>query len=112
MPKCVYKEYTRLKKLFTNVDDSKRELVDELLRKASFLKVELDNLEKLIISHGSIEKSSKGNVRQSVYYRTYLSSLNVYQGIIKTLNSIMGKNIIDDDDEFDEFLRKANELSG
>ena len=37
MSKCVYEEYERLKKLFLNVDESKAELVDELLKKASFL---------------------------------------------------------------------------
>ena len=100
-------EYERLKALFTNVDESKTELVDELLKKASFLKCELENLEALVRKYGSVERSNKGNVRESVYYKTYLSTVNVYQGIIKTLNNIMGKNIIDDDDEFDEFIKQA-----
>lgn len=64
-------------------------------------------MERLVKKHGSVQRSNKGNVRESVYYKTYLSSLNVYQGIIKTLNSIMGKNIIDDDDEFDEFIKQV-----
>ena len=100
-------EYERLKSLFTNVDESKTELVDELLKKASFLKCELENLEGLVKKYGSVQKSNKGNVRESVYYKTYLQSLNVYQGIIKTLNTIMGKNIIDDDDEFDDFIKQV-----
>ena len=37
-----------------------------------------------------------------------LQTLNVYQGIIKTLNSIMGKNILDEDDEFDTFMSGLN----
>ena len=45
MNNAVNEEYKRLKNLFTNVDESKTELVDELLKKASFLKVELDGLE-------------------------------------------------------------------
>ena len=44
MSKCVYEEYERLKKLFINVDESKAELVDELLKKGSFLNSELDVL--------------------------------------------------------------------
>lgn len=109
MKKCVYEEYQRLKKLFENVDESKAKLVDELLKKVSFLKSELDSLEESIIEYGAIERSSKGNVRQSIYYKTYLSTITIYQGIIKTLNCIMGKNVIDENDEFDEFIRKANE---
>ena len=103
----INKEYERLKALFTNVDESKTELVDELLKKASFLKCELENLESLVRKYGSTQRSNKGNVRESIYYKTYLSSLNVYQGIIKTLNTIMGKNIVDEDDEFDEFLKQV-----
>ena len=104
MTKTVQDEYTRLKSLFVNVDESKAKLVDELLKKASFLKWNLDTLEKNIIKNGSIERSNKGNVRESIYYKTYLQSVNVYQSIIKTLNTIMGKNVIDPDDEFDDFI--------
>ena len=104
----IKKEYLRLKTLFENVDESKSNLVDELLKKAAFLKCELDSLEATIKIHGSIEKSNKGNVRLSLYYKTYLSSLTLYQSIIRTLNTIMGKNIVDEDDEFDEFLKRAN----
>lgn len=107
--KCVHDEYIRLKKLFDAVDPAKAELVDELLKKASFLKVELDRLEEQVKKYGSVQTSTKGNQRVSVCYKTYLSSINTYQTIIRTLNSIMGKNIIDEDDEFDDFLKKALE---
>ncbi len=108
MNEKIKEEYDRLKSLFVNVDLFKSDLVDELLKKAAFLKYELDSLEATIKINGSIEKSNKGNVRLSIYYKTYLSSLNLYQSIIRTLNTIMGKNVMDDDDEFDEFLKKAN----
>ena len=104
MSKTIREEYERLKALFVNVDESKAELVDELLKKASFLKFNLDTLELQIQKNGAIEKSNKGNVRESIYYKTYLQSVNVYQSIIKTLNTIMGKNVIDADDEFDDFM--------
>ena len=68
----------------------------------------LDTLEKKIEKYGSIETSNKGNVRESIYYKTYLQSINVYQSIIRTLNTIMGKNVVDPDDEFDEFMSKLN----
>ncbi len=48
------KEYERLKTLFTNADETKVDLVDELLKKAAFLKVELDMLEWSIRKCGSI----------------------------------------------------------
>ncbi|MFA5560616.1 MAG: hypothetical protein WC964_02430 [Acholeplasmataceae bacterium] len=37
-------EYERLKSLFSLVDESKTELVDNLIYQAAFMKVELDKL--------------------------------------------------------------------
>ncbi len=101
-------EYERLLNLFKDVDENKTKLIDELLLKAAFLKVQLDELEESIKKYGTIQFSNKGNARETVNYKTYLKTLTVYQGIIKTLSIVMGKNTIDDDDEFDEFLRTAN----
>ena len=83
----------------------KTKLVNELLLKAAFLKVQLDGLELQIKKYGAVQMKN-GEFRESVSYKTFLSSLAVYQTIIKTLNSIMGKNTIDEDDEFDEFMKK------
>ena len=105
---CVKAEYERLKALFGNVDESKLELSDELFKKAAFLKSELDGLEKQIKKYGSVERSNKGNVRESTYYKTYLQTVNVYQGLIKTLNTILGRNVNDGDDEFDEFMESLH----
>ena len=88
------KEYKRLKSLFINVDEYKIKLVDELLKKAAFLKVELDNLELSIASTYVVQTSSKGNQRVNLSYRTYLQSLSTYQSIIKTLNSILGRDMM------------------
>lgn len=98
-------EYERLLELFKDVDEAKRKLVDELLKKAAFLKTQLDALEEEIRTHGSM-KVVKGQYEVSVAYKTFLSSFAIYQHAIKTLNSIMGKNMIDEDDEFDEFMKK------
>jgi predicted methyltransferase len=104
----VINEYNRLLHLFKDVDENKTKLVDELLMKAAFLKVQLDELEVSLKKQGAIQISNKGNARESINYKTYLKTLTVYQGIIKTLSIVMGRNTIDDDDEFDEFLRTAN----
>lgn len=101
-------EYNRLLHLFKDVEENKTKLVDELLMKAAFLKVQLDELEVSLKKHGVIQISNKGNARESINYKTYLKTLTVYQGIIKTLSIVMGRNTIDSDDEFDEFLRTAN----
>lgn len=101
------KEYERLKTLFTNTDETKVDLVDELLKKAAFLKIELDMLECSIRKCGSIEFSNKGNVRMSMSYKAYLQSISIYSNIIKTLNTILGGSVEDVDDSFDEFLKRV-----
>ena len=104
----VSKEYKRMSSLFKDVDESKAKLVDELLKKAAFLKIELDKLEQSIESTYVVQTSSKGNQRVNLSYKTYLQSLSTYQSIIKTLNSILGRDIDDGDDYFDDFLKEAN----
>lgn len=103
----IQNEYERLKSLFSRIDETKIELVDELLKKAAYLKVELDNLQRDIDRSGVIQVSSKGNTRVNLAFKTYLQTVSIYQGIIKTLNSIFGSTVDDGDDEFDEFIRQA-----
>lgn len=98
-------EYERLLELFKDVDGDKVKLVDELLKKAAFLKTQLDCLEDEIRRTGSM-RVVKGQYVVSVAYKTFLQSLGVYQNLIKTLNTIMGRNVIDEDDEFDEFMKQ------
>lgn len=103
----IQKEYERLKSLFSRIDETKIELVDELLKKAAYLKVELDDLQRNIDRNGVIQVSNKGNTRVNVAYKTYLQTVGIYQSIIKTLNTIFGSAVDDGDDEFDEFIKKA-----
>ena len=100
---CVYKEYERLKGLFLNGNEDKLPLVDELL------KIELRGLEKTIKKQGTVQVSNKGTTRTNPNLKSYLSMLSVYQGIIKTLNSILDTDISEEDDAFDEFMKKAIE---
>lgn len=97
-------EYERLLELFKDVDEAKQKLVDELLKKAAFLKTQLDSLEEEIRKYGCM-KVVGGKYIISPAYKTFLTSLGIYQNLIKSLNSIMGKNTIDEDDEFDNFMK-------
>lgn len=102
-------EYLRLKSLFSSVDETKTELVDNLIQQAAFMKVELGILQNQIRIHGAVQVSSKGAQRQTEAAKYYTKLVNSYGTVIKTLNSIMGKNIIDEDDEFDKFIGRMSE---
>ena len=106
---CVYREYERLKGLFLNGNEGKLPLADELLKKAAFLTVELRSLERAIRKQGTVQVSSKGTTRTNPSLKAYLSMLSVYQGIVRTLNSILDADVADGDDAFDEFMKKAME---
>ena len=104
--KDVQIEYERLRSLFSSVDPTKAELVDNLLNEAAFMRVQLENLQKQIRKYGAIQISSKGTQRQTEAAKYYTKLVNSYGNVIKTLNTIMGKNMIDDNDEFDEFMKR------
>ncbi len=99
-------EYERLKSLFLSVDPTKTELVDNLLNEAAFMRVQLEKLQEQIKRYGAIQISSKGTQRQTEAAKYYTKLVNSYGTVIKTLNTIMGKNMMDDDDEFDEFMKR------
>ena len=101
-------EYERLKSLFSSVDETKTELVDNLIQQAAFMKVELGILQEQIRKHGAVQVSTKGAQRQTEAAKYYTKLVNSYGTIIKTLNSIMGKNIVDEDDEFDKFIGRMS----
>lgn len=104
-------EYKRLLLLVKDVDETKKQLLDELLHKAAFLKVKMDGLENQLKDGGTTQISSKGNIRISQRYKVYLTSLATYQHVIKTINSIVGKTKIDEEDDFDEFIKSIEEDS-
>ena len=99
-------EYERLQSLFSSVDPTKTELVDNLLNEAAFMKAQLEQLKLQIKKYGAVQISNKGTHRQTEAAKYYTKLVNSYETVIKTLNSIMGKNMVDDDDEFDEFMKR------
>ncbi len=102
-------EYERLKVLFSNVDETKSELVDNLIQQASFMRVELEILQEQIKRYGAVQVSTKGAQRQTESAKYYTKLINSYGTVIKTLNSILGKTVDEGNDAFDEFLKKAME---
>lgn len=102
----VHMEYERLRSLFSSVDPAKTELVDNLIQEAAFMKVQLSNLQEQIRKYGAVQISNKGTQRQTEAAKYYTKLVNSYGTVIKTLNSILGKNVIEEDDEFDKFMQR------
>jgi len=94
-------EREKLSKIFETVEESKRQLVEGLIEDAAFLKAENIELRQSLEGTGMVlihptDPSKQKPVESS---RQYLKNVNSYAVIIKTLNGILSKHVIDDDDE-------------
>lgn len=98
-------ETARINDIFADVDPLKRDLVQGLIADAAFLKVENDEIKKRMLevgmvqfhpSHPSVQKTTEAA-------KQYLKNCNSYAVIIKTLNGILSKNVLDSDDGLGEF---------
>lgn len=104
-------EKNRLKKLYANLPDDKKKLAVGLIERASFMRVELEDLEAFLAEYGWTEPFSQGN--QEPYDRarpqgqTYNAIVDKYQKTIKQLDAMLPKDAApktDPDDGFDNFV--------
>jgi regulator of replication initiation timing len=99
------KELDKLTEIFADVEDSKRKLVEGLLEDAAFLKSENYELKQFLKETGmvNIHPQHKQLQKPIEAARQYLKNVNSYAVIIKTLNGVLNKNILEDDDELSDF---------
>lgn len=98
-------ELSKLVEIFKDVEVSKRKLVEGLLEDAAFLKAENDILRQTISKTGMVKIHPEYPELQKPTEagKQYLKNINSYSVVIKTLNGVLSKNIIEDDDDLSEF---------
>lgn len=98
-------EHEKITKIFADVEESKRKLVEGLIDDAAFLKSENHNLKLILSEIGmvNIHPQQKQLQKPVEAAKQYLKNVNSYAVIIKTLNGVLNKNIIEDEDELSEF---------
>lgn len=103
------KELVKLLTIFEKVEEGKRKLVDKLLHDAAFLAGENDKLREIIAKTGMIKVHPKDpNLQKPTEAgKQYLKNLATYAIVIKALNSVLTKNTVEDDDEFDKFVKEG-----
>ena len=108
------KEKAKLRELFKDVEPAKAQLVEGLIDDAAFLKAENQVLRSLISQTGFIRvHPDYPTLQRTVPASTqYLKNIGCYAVIIKTLNGILQKNVIESDDELDEFLGSEMKRDG
>lgn len=105
--KCVYDEQQRLQSLFAldKLDDQRKAIVEQLIDEVAFMKVELDLLKAQIKQYGSVQISKTGKQRQSEPAKYYTKLVSSFSATLKTISSIVGKDVGTEEDELDKFLK-------
>lgn len=98
-------EYDKLTGIFSDVEESKRKLVEGLISDAAFLYSENYELRKLIKSTGAVVTNPKNPAQQRTVPAAtqYLKNANSYAVVIKALNSVLSKNQLEPEDDMEEF---------
>ncbi|MFD3271509.1 hypothetical protein ACE3MS_15425 [Paenibacillus dendritiformis] len=99
------RELTKLTEVFSDIDPSKAQLVQGLIQDAAFLYAENYELRSIISRTGMVKiHPQHPEIQKPIEAaRQYLKNANSYAVIIKTLNGVLNKNILDEDDGLDEF---------
>jgi regulator of replication initiation timing len=98
-------ELSKLTEIFKDVESSKRQLVEGLLEDAAFLKAENEILKQVIAKTGMVKVHPEYPELQKPTEagKQYLKNINSYSVVIKTLNGVLSKNIIEDEDDLSDF---------
>jgi regulator of replication initiation timing len=103
--KVYEQELAKLNEIFTDVDESKKKLVEGLIQDAAFLYAENYELRRIIDKTGMIKVHPQNMDLQKPTEagKQYLKNINSYSVIIKTLNGVLQKGDIDEEDDLEEF---------
>lgn len=108
--KRIRKEENRLKKIYKNIKDEKKQTVQGLIQRAAFMRVTLEDFEDDLDQNGFVEMFQQG-INQDPYERKrpvadlYNTMNTSYQKIIKQLTDLLPKEESKpEDDGFDGFV--------
>ena len=112
--KRIEKEVRRLKRLFKDIDENKKKLVQTTIEDVAFLTVTMQDLRENIIRDGTTVEYKNGEnqygTKQSPDAQMYLAMSQKQTQAMKILLDCMPKQTlpVDKDDEFNDFVRGRN----
>ena len=105
--KLYNEHFLKISKLFEEVEEDKKTLVQGLIEQESFMYVQLKELNEIINKKGVVEKFKQGKQefdRERPATKTYNSIIKNYNLIVRQLReNLPSKRPLDPDDEFEEF---------
>lgn len=98
-------ELKKLREIFRDVDPSQYKLCEGLIEDAAFLKSENVVLKEVLSQIGmvKIHPNHPEMQKSTEAAKQYLKNLNSYSVVIKTLNGVLNKVAIDDDDDLSDY---------
>lgn len=99
------KEFEKLSALFSNVDESKRQLVAGLIESAAFLYAENKCLASVLAKTGSVRINPKNPQQQRPVEaaKQYRSNLDTYSSVVGRLSRILDAQELEDEDDMSEY---------
>lgn len=106
--KRVKSKQNKLKKLFKDIEENKKNLVESLIYNAAFMSVKLEDLSNYIMENGIKEEYQNGEnqfgYKESVEMKTYNTIIKNYTNVIKQLTDLLPeKKQKEIGDELDKF---------
>lgn len=91
--KRIKKEFQRIIIFFEELDENQKAVINPLVQNAAFMRVTLDDLQKIISEQGPVEHYQNGahqsGVKQSAALQSYNSLIKNYTAVVKNLISLL-----------------------
>ena len=107
----IKKEFSKLKKLLTDIPKDKANSVESLLRNAAFMSITLDDLQDKINEIGVVSEYQNGQnqwgTKKSPEVEVYNAMIKNYMGVIKQLTDLIPNDKPIEKDELMGFVKSA-----
>ena len=107
----IKKEFTKLKRLLTDIPKDKANSVESLLRNAAFMSITLDDLQDKINEIGVVSEYQNGQnqwgTKKSPEVEVYNAMIKNYMGVIKQLTDLIPNDKPIEKDELMGFVKSA-----
>lgn len=104
----IKKEIKRLKKIYSDLEGKKKQVVDGLINEAAFMKATLEELKVIIDEKGPLDEMVQGDysiLREHPAVKTYNTMIQRYSTVVKQLADLMPKEEPKEpDDGFESFV--------
>lgn len=107
----IEKEMERLNDIFKDVDKDKTNALKGFIEEASYMKITLMELKKLIDENGPIDEMSQGEysiLREHPALKSYNAMIQRYISVTEKLFNLLPRElpVVEEDDGFDAFLSR------